>query len=136
MKDAICCSFCGKPQGEVWDLVLPRKQSAAVSICDECVLTCNRILSENAQEKIEPPKGQYRLGTLENLLQCSFCGISQEKAQHLISSPAGKPTSYICDKCVALGDEAMNSVTTKRTFYRGWFARKTGKFETNIHRIG
>lgn len=119
-------------------MVLSPQRLTAVSICDECLLTCNRILAENAKDAVEPPKGDYRIKAQPELnrLRCSFCGISQEKACWLISAPKDKPRTYICDKCVALGDEALNSVPTKRTFYRGWFARKICKFRTTVHRIG
>jgi hypothetical protein len=34
------------------------------------------------------------------ILQCSFCGQSQDMVGKLISSPSDYPRAYICDECV------------------------------------
>ncbi len=138
MKEILGCSFCGKPQGRVSNLLLTCKGRLAASICDECLDVCRKILAKSGTEPITaPPKSYYRIASPmpeRNRLICSFCGISQEKAHRLISSPAGRPKSYICDKCVARGDAAKKG--KNRLSLGNWIARKLGKHETRIHHIG
>ena len=50
-----CCSFCGRSQGEVGQIVkgapqashgVPRRMvGKSAFICDECVMRCNRIIA-------------------------------------------------------------------------------------------
>lgn len=43
------CSFCSKPQQEVWHLIAcPDSQIVTVYICDDCVDICNLILDEES----------------------------------------------------------------------------------------
>ncbi len=42
-NDNVCCSFCGKPQGQVRKLISGPK---GVYICDECIDICTEILEE------------------------------------------------------------------------------------------
>ncbi len=42
--DKVCCSFCGKPRGQVRKLLAARTKG--VYICDECVSLCDEILSD------------------------------------------------------------------------------------------
>lgn len=42
-NDNVCCSFCGKPQGQVRKLISGPK---GVYICDECIDICTEILAE------------------------------------------------------------------------------------------
>ena len=43
------CDFCGKPQTEVKVLIA----GPNIHICNECVLLCNRIITENEQKTVE-----------------------------------------------------------------------------------
>jgi len=138
MKDTICCSFCGKPQGSVSHLVLIRKGGSAASICDACLEVSRKILVKSGTEPIvDAPKGSYRVKAQPSereQLSCSFCGTSQEKAHRLIGSPAGQPQAYICDKCVARGDAAIEG--RDAASLGSWIARKLGKRDTTIHHLG
>jgi ATP-dependent protease Clp ATPase subunit len=146
MYDAIHCSFCGKPQGSVSNLVLGRKGPSLASICNECLEVCRKILVKSGTEPISDqpanppksttPKTYYRLGSQlpeRNQLSCSFCGTSQEKAHRLIGSRPGKPPAYICDKCVARGDAASSA--RNKSALGSWFARKLGRQDTTIRHI-
>lgn len=42
-KDALRCSFCGKPQEEVRKFI----SGPSVRICDDCVRVCNEILADD-----------------------------------------------------------------------------------------
>lgn len=42
-KDALRCSFCGRPQEEVRKFI----SGPAVRICDDCVRVCNEILADD-----------------------------------------------------------------------------------------
>jgi ATP-dependent Clp protease ATP-binding subunit ClpX len=42
------CSFCGKPQAEVFVLIA----APSAYICDECILTCSAILKDRVRDRI------------------------------------------------------------------------------------
>ena len=46
------CSFCGKPQTEVVKLIA----GPGVSICNECVALCDKIVAEPPKEMLDPEK--------------------------------------------------------------------------------
>jgi len=142
MKANLCCSFCGKPQGTISNLVLAHKGRSQASICDECLEVCRKILVKSGTEPIaDPPKSDspktyFRVGPQppeRGPLSCSFCGTSQHEAHRLIGSAPGLPPAYICDKCVARGDAALEG--RSRASLGSWIARKMGKQDTGIHRI-
>jgi hypothetical protein len=48
----VLCSFCGKPQSELFRLIASGEGDDAVYICDRCARICNEILDEEeAQDK-------------------------------------------------------------------------------------
>jgi ATP-dependent protease Clp ATPase subunit len=55
------------------------------------------------------------------VLRCSFCHKSKDVVRKLIASPADRPRSYICDKCVAVcnsilaDDEPMQPYSAVRS---------------------
>ena len=76
-KDTLHCSFCGKPQRKVEQLV----NGPNVRICNECVDICNEIIADNkraagaADERAggtEPPRtqGVVHVGAVA----CPRCG--------------------------------------------------------------
>jgi hypothetical protein len=153
MKDVVHCSFCGKPQGRVSNLVLGRRGRSAASsasICDECLGVCRKILVKSGTEPIadQPiadqskrspktsPKSYYRISSQppeQSQLVCSFCGTPQEKAHRLIGSPAGRLPAYICGECVASGDSVSGG--ENKSSIGSWFARKLGRHDTGIRHI-
>jgi ribosomal protein L24E len=136
MKSPIQCSFCGKPEDKVSGLVAWRRTSA--SICDACLEVCRKILVKSGTEPIvDAPKSHYRVKAQapeRKQLSCSFCGTSQEKAHRLIGSPRDLQPAYICDKCVARGDAAIEGRDTASL--GSWIARKLGRRDTTIHHLG
>ncbi len=51
-KDALRCTFCGKPQDEVLKLI----SGPSVHICDDCVRVCNEIIADGkAAEALGAP---------------------------------------------------------------------------------
>jgi ATP-dependent protease Clp ATPase subunit len=46
-KTVAKCSFCGKDQTQVEKLIVAIERIPVVSICNECVVVCNRILAQN-----------------------------------------------------------------------------------------
>src|SRR5215813_9881092 len=142
MKETICCSFCGKPQSNISHLVLARKGPSQAAICDDCLEVCRKILAKSGTGPVvdprEPatPKIYYRIGPrpLEPpQLICSFCGTPQHKAHRLIRSSRNLPPAYICDKCVASADAAIEA--REAPTIGGWFARKLGRRDTTVHHI-
>ncbi|MBI4218712.1 MAG: ATP-dependent Clp protease ATP-binding subunit ClpX, partial [Chloroflexi bacterium] len=76
-SDGYACSFCRKPQRSVRRLIAgPDK---GVFICDECVLKCHQIVSE---EKAPLPASEGRPRTPRDLFQqLSAYIIGQEQAK-------------------------------------------------------
>jgi ATP-dependent protease Clp ATPase subunit len=144
MNDAISCSFCGKPKGKVFDLILAHRGPSTACICDECVEVCGKILKKSGNEPVLEQPAAYRVGAgapPPDLLSCSFCGTSQEIVHRLIASSPSLAKAYICDKCVDLcfatiarGD--ASGAKTNTAPVRDWVARKAGVHSTNIHHIG
>jgi ATP-dependent protease Clp ATPase subunit len=144
MNETICCSFCGKPEGKVLDLVLARRAPSTVSICDECVKACGKILKKSGTEPILEQPTTYRVGSgapAASFLHCSFCGTSQEVVHRLIASSPRLAMAHICDKCVDLCFAAIaggdaSGARTNAAPVRDWVARKAGVHSTTIHHIG
>ncbi|MGN6324769.1 ATP-dependent Clp protease ATP-binding subunit ClpX [Pseudolysinimonas sp.] len=55
--DLLKCSFCGKSQKQVQQLIA----GPGVYICDECVELCNEIIEERLAESGEEPSGEFDL---------------------------------------------------------------------------
>jgi ATP-dependent protease Clp ATPase subunit len=144
MNDAISCSFCGKPNGKVLDLILARKGPSTACICDECVEVCGKILKKSGTEPIVARPTTYRISSqapAPGLLSCSFCGASQEIVHRLIASSPRLATAHICDKCVdlcfaAIAREDADRAKANTAPVRNWVARKAGVHSTTIHHIG
>ena len=80
------CSFCGKPQGQVQQIIAG---PGNVYVCNECVAAFSKTPDEAQQEK--GPR-------------CSFCGKKQEQVRHLTIGP---DTVNICSECVVLCQEII-----------------------------
>ena len=55
--DLLKCSFCGKSQKQVQQLIA----GPGVYICDECVELCNEIIEERLAEAGEEASGEFEL---------------------------------------------------------------------------
>src|SRR6476469_6012980 len=55
--DLFKCSFCGKSQKQVQQLIA----GPGVYICDECVELCNEIIEERMAESGEEASGEFEL---------------------------------------------------------------------------
>ena len=55
--DLLKCSFCGKSQKQVQQLIA----GPGVYICDECVELCNEIIEERLAEAGEEPSSEFDL---------------------------------------------------------------------------
>jgi ATP-dependent protease Clp ATPase subunit len=61
-KTAAKCSFCGKDQTQVEKLIVATERIPVVSICNECVVVCNRILAQNSTPSpVTPNAAQSKL---------------------------------------------------------------------------
>ncbi len=74
------CSFCGKSQDEVRKLIA----GPTVYICDECIMLCNEIIAEEAEERLVPgrltvPKPMEIKAKLDEYV------IGQEYAKKILS---------------------------------------------------
>ena len=56
--DLLKCSFCGKSQKQVQQLIA----GPGVYICDECVELCNEIIEERLAEAGEETSSEFELG--------------------------------------------------------------------------
>lgn len=78
----ICCSFCGKPQDEVYRLIA----GPGVYICNECVELCETILSDGSVVKSRPEETPVRLPKPKEIKeQLDEYVIGQEKAKMALS---------------------------------------------------
>ncbi|HWG95607.1 MAG TPA: ClpX C4-type zinc finger protein [Nitrospira sp.] len=78
LKTSLACSFCGKSASEVSKLVAGPK----VYICDACVATASRIMSDSGgetspQRSLLPTRRQRFVGRLSQLLRPFRSGASQ-----------------------------------------------------------
>ena len=130
MQNVITCSFCQKPQGVIRDEAAT-PGTRTVSICRDCLQVCRGILKKEVKSGAE--SGSYRVSSSRpdpvGPLCCSFCDTPQQIVEKLIGSPPGVTPTYICDKCVALGDRTIQKNTghigpLKSLWHR--LARKVG----------
>jgi len=86
----LTCSFCGKNQNEVGKLIA----GPSVQICNECVRTCDEILT---QENVEATENKLKAasGTAEERL-CGICMEARE-TDELIFLPHA---AYMCATCL------------------------------------
>jgi len=59
MAASFKCSFCDKEQDTVGRLIA--SPSNKTHICDECVLACCSILSDDGMELVLPPQPSFRM---------------------------------------------------------------------------
>ncbi len=78
----ICCSFCGKPQDEVYRLIA----GPGVYICNECVELCETILADGTVVKARSDEAPTRLPKPKEIKeQLDAYVIGQEKAKMALS---------------------------------------------------
>lgn len=53
-KTVAKCSFCGRDQTQVKKIIVATERIPAVSICNECVAVCTRILAQNSAPTKKP----------------------------------------------------------------------------------
>jgi ATP-dependent Clp protease ATP-binding subunit ClpX len=79
--ESYACSFCGKPQKSVKRLIAGSGRGAF--ICDECVVKCHQIITE---ERSQVPAAEGRPRTPKDLFQqLSNYIIGQEQAKRVVS---------------------------------------------------
>ena len=49
-NDTICCSFCGKPESQISQLIRGPKN---VFICDECIHLCMEVITEAEESNVK-----------------------------------------------------------------------------------
>jgi len=166
MKDALWCSFCGKPQGAIAKLVLARKGRSRAAICNECLAVCRKILVKSGTAPItDPSESSQKLSSQispRNELNTS-ANLSSEfapKTYYKIAPQPTEPRQLICSFCGAPQHKAHRLIGSRpglRPTYicgecvargdvaRGarhkpsivdWIARKLGRHDTGIHHIG
>jgi hypothetical protein len=107
------CTFCGKPEGRVRDLIA----GPNVYICDGCVGLAKTVIGSSA-----PVRTQVGLITAvperEKRERCSFCGKYRNQAPGMAATPVesgGKASAgvvAICGECLALCDEIIDEKLT------------------------
>ena len=80
----ICCSFCGKSQNEVAQLV----EGPGVYICDNCIQFCNDLLFHEP----EPAKGRGKKAAKEEFLLPKPAQIKEKLDQYVIGQDEAKIT--------------------------------------------
>ncbi|MGH3237074.1 MAG: ClpX C4-type zinc finger protein [Streptosporangiaceae bacterium] len=100
------CTFCGKPEGRVRDLIA----GPNVYICDGCVGLAKTVMASG-----DPVRTQVSLIVAvperEKRERCSFCGKYRNQVPGMAALPsrAGKkaPVAAVCGECLALCDEII-----------------------------
>lgn len=81
-SDLLKCSFCGKSQKQVWQLIAGH----GVYICDECVELCNEIIEERRSESESQEKAEFTLPKPKEIFAyLDEYVIGQEKAKRALS---------------------------------------------------
>src|SRR5262245_20550525 len=68
--DALCCSFCSKPQHEVRKLIA----GPSVYICNECIDICNEIIADDKAASQAPSLLNAEIEK-EPTIGCSVCHL-------------------------------------------------------------
>lgn len=84
-NDELCCSFCGRPQSQVDQLI----SGPDVYICDECINLCLDIIGEKREQQAEgrnDPQGRKSLPKPREIYDTlSEYVIGQEKAKKALA---------------------------------------------------
>ena len=90
----LACSFCGKGQAEVVQLVAgPR-----VFICNECIQDSNATL-----DSAEPTGKISIIVSKTSEGRCSFCGRQASEVEKIV----GVPNARICNECVKICNQIL-----------------------------
>ena len=95
------CSFCGKSQREVEELIAGPK----VYICNECLNRFSQIL-QTPTSRLETKQ------KTENC--CSFCGKSEQEISKMFSQSAAN----ICDECIELCQDIFREELEQEKFWK------------------
>ena len=85
--DLFKCSFCGKSQKQVQQLIA----GPGVYICDECVELCNEIIEERMAETSEGAVADFDLPKPRDRLGDAFRDY-ERKLVSLVRKPSTKPS--------------------------------------------
>lgn len=97
-KEQLCCSFCGKSEYEVKNLIVQDN----ARICDACIAVCNEII---AQQNMEEVKGDDRLlSPMEIKERLDEYVIGQNDAKKILSVAVHNHYKRVF-YAAALGDE-------------------------------
>lgn len=89
------CSFCGKKQAEVANLIAGPNNY----ICNECVVSCSQAITEG---KSSGNISIFKVGTNTS---CSFCGKQHSEVERIV----GFAENRICNECVDICNEIINA---------------------------
>lgn len=115
------CSFCGRSQPEVEQLAT----GPDADICDRCIHDGLETIAPPDDDEyeevvevtlaeliadVERVHGEFPKTKTRDPLRCSFCGRSQLEVNQLVAGPG----VYICDQCLHLSLEAIESLPEDR----------------------
>jgi ATP-dependent protease Clp ATPase subunit len=93
------CSFCGKSKHKDQMVVGP-----AVTMCIECILTCNEVLIKKRLNALYPVRNRslanlsFDSKKLKSIKWCKFCGKFSTEVRFLLEASQAS----ICDECLGL----------------------------------
>jgi ATP-dependent protease Clp ATPase subunit len=93
-KQNLFCTFCNKPQGEVYRLIA---STPSISICNQCITDGWLILSDRPDYVPRDLQFEVSNSQMDPGLRCSFCHKPSKKVGRMISTTSN---SAICEECL------------------------------------
>jgi ATP-dependent protease Clp ATPase subunit len=93
-KQNLFCTFCSKPQGEVYRLIA---STPSICICNQCITDGWLILSDKPDYVPRDLQFEVSDSNIAPQLRCSFCHKPSRKVGRMISTTSN---SAICEECL------------------------------------
>lgn len=98
--ELLACSFCGKRQKQVKQLIA----GPDAYICNRCVDSAHSVLAAVGQTARTSAANILQVSAESRDELCSFCG----KGRHEVEAMAAAGDARICNECMSLCDEIIN----------------------------
>ncbi len=93
-KQNLFCTFCNKPQGEVYRLIA---STPSICICNQCITDGWLILSDKPDYVPRDLQFEVSDSQMDPTLRCSFCHKPSKNVGRMISTTSN---SAICEECL------------------------------------
>ena len=93
-KQNLFCTFCNKPQGDVYRLIA---STPSICICNQCITDGWLILSDKPDYVPRDLQFEVSDSNMDPELRCSFCHKPSKKVGRMISTTSN---NAICETCL------------------------------------